>query len=126
MEFKVFQRLKGQGFGTVDIETEWNLKIMTRQLKSVTSTVDIETEWNLKWKRRTADKLWSRVDIETEWNLKERNSVFAEYDRIRRYRNRVEFKGIFADISEESKMVDIETEWNLKIKAIGRQKMINT
>ena len=48
MEFKDITNSTNAKESTVDIETEWNLKLSYSLLKCLKKDVDIETEWNLK------------------------------------------------------------------------------
>ena len=77
----------------VDIETEWNLKAEINRIFCCVTYVDIETEWNLKIKKKWFDMILSGVDIETEWNLKCEKPRLESGFLVRRYRNRMEFKG---------------------------------
>ncbi len=77
--------------------------------------VDIETEWNLKTHSADGKNTYYRVDIETEWNLKAVACNAACIAAMRRYRNRVEFKGKDRGQGRKGDGVDIETEWNLKL-----------
>jgi len=61
--------------------------------------VDIETEWNLKIMTRLCILSLLRVDIETEWNLKDVRKTRNHGNLQCRYRNRVEFKGFQRTLS---------------------------
>ena len=56
------------------------------------SAVEIETEWNLKVLEGTFFQIDFIVEIETEWNLKKAIFFFLWLGRAGRDRNRVEFK----------------------------------
>ena len=52
------------------IESDWNLKLLTRRNRSFARGVLIESDWNLK----VTSKCWMTLDagvlIESDWNLK--------------------------------------------------------
>ena len=70
MEFKDHCAASTITAEAVDIGTEWNLKMASRDYVEHLEKVDIGTEWNLKAIRRGNDRNRRPVDIGTEWNLK--------------------------------------------------------
>ena len=61
----------GVRFGTVLIETQWNVKVSPLAAPIATDAVLIETQWNVK--QADAGMIWSfdAVLIETQWNVKQ-------------------------------------------------------
>ena len=52
----------------VELETEWNLKVVADCDPLIPFQVEIETEWNLKVKNIDLSGIPHDVEIETEWN----------------------------------------------------------
>ncbi len=70
VEFKGRTRSSPDGLSSVEIEAEWNLKVVSAVTGMLCGIVEIEAEWNLKKGKRTGAPLHRRVEIEAEWNLK--------------------------------------------------------
>ena len=100
----------------VEIETEWNLKLIERMIGHKEKLVEIETEWNLKFefngipvktpdsrnRNRVEFKGWSCSSCGSCVGGRNRNRVEFKVENIDWYalgqkgrnRNRVEFKGV--------------------------------
>ena len=52
------------------IESDWNLKNVSRQLSLQYQFVLIESDWNLKYHHSGSQLIPVRVLIESDWNLK--------------------------------------------------------
>ena len=80
--------------------------------------VDIETEWNLKILLKRScfmcEESRYRNRMEFKADSVALNFVFAPS----RYRNRMEFKATLVNSLKSTVLVDIETEWNLKAAAL--------
>ncbi len=76
MEFKDNHVQKIKQSTKVDVETEWNLKLLMHQMLEFCIIVDVETERNLKLLFTLLITAVVSVDVETEWNLKLVNVYF--------------------------------------------------
>ena len=65
------------------IESDWNLKYMSKNWSIVLAYVLIESDWNLKVYRSHISRRSEAVLIESDWNLKHVESVAIS--RIIRY-----------------------------------------
>ena len=119
VEFKVGRVSDGGISSSVEIGTEWNLKICRifadfivksrrdrnrvefkekkNQIFLISLSVEIGTEWNLKFLFPLKDKYNLPVEIGTEWNLKLQVVHLQSSLCSCRDRNRVEFKGNAAE-----------------------------
>ena len=71
LEFKV--KIAGNFFilKTVLIESDWNLKNLSRVRSRLFRIVLIESDWNLKQEQQEPVPVQAEVLIESDWNLKE-------------------------------------------------------